>query len=262
MKLFDRVDPAAVERREFQLAIFSLSVLIVLAAGLAVLMYPTVTSHPVYFSTFTAKILYFGFCGLCSLLFLYLIDRQVVVRRLRREVTQAQARYSELHGQAGKDVLDTLPGMNRFQDQLMMEYKRAVNCGDALTIVVVRVTPSASVKDPMDIAAALGDSARTISRRLRKEDSLYNFTAGPFGMLLPATGLQDARLVAARISDGLCDAAGAINRFTYDIKVFNYPQNAGTAHELEAAVRALLPVDAVVEAETASEVGTGARAKD
>lgn len=257
MKLFDRVDPTTVERREFQLAIFSLLVLIVLAAGLAVVMYPTVTRNPVYFSALTAKILYFGFCGLCLLLFMYLIDRQVVVRRLRREVTQAQARYSELHGQAGKDVLDTLPATNRFQDQLMMEYKRAVNCGDALSIVVVRVKPAATLKEAMDIAAALGDAARTISRRLRKEDSLYNFSGGAFGMLLPATNLQDARLVAARISDGLCDAAGAINRFSSDIKIFNYPQNAGTAHELEAAVLALLPTDSNAEVDAANAVGAG-----
>ena len=87
MRVFDRVDSATAEKREFQLGVLSLVCIAVLGAGMALLMYPNVTEHPVYFSERTTKILFFGFCGLCLLLFGYLLNRQLVVRRLRREVT-------------------------------------------------------------------------------------------------------------------------------------------------------------------------------
>jgi GGDEF domain-containing protein len=244
MRLFDHVDYATVEKREFQLTILSLVSIVILGAGLAILMYPNVTTHPVFFSTATTRILFFGFCGLCLLLFGYLLDRQIVVRKLRREIMQAQAQYSELHGQAGRDLLETLAGMNHFQDQLMMEFKRAAASSDGLSVLVVRLTPAPSLTSPLDINGALGDAAKTMSRKLKKEDSLYHFSAGAFGILLPGVKVPDARLLAARLSDGLNDAAGAVNRFTSDIKLFNYPQNAATARELETAVLSLLPEDA------------------
>jgi GGDEF domain-containing protein len=246
MRLFDRVDYATVEKREFQLTVLSLVSIMILGAGLAVLMYPNVTTHPVFFSAATTRILFFGFCGLCLLLFGYLLDRQIVVRRLRREIMQAQAQYSELHGQAGRDLLETLAGMNHFQDQLMMEFKRAVTSSDSLSVLVVRLTSAPGIKSPQDINGALGDAAKTMSRKLKKEDSLYHFSGGAFGILLPGMKAPDARLLAARLSDGLNDAAGAVTRFTSDIKLFNYPQNAATARELETAVLSLLPEDSGV----------------
>jgi GGDEF domain-containing protein len=262
MRLFDRVDSVSVEKREFQLTILSLFSIVILGAGLAILMYPNVTAHPVYFSAGTTKILFFGFCGLCLLLFVYLLDRQLVVRRLRQEVTTAQARYSELHVQASQDLLKTLSGMSRFQDQIMMEYKRSVNCGEALSVVVIRLKPAPGIEDPADVTATLGDAVMAISRKLKPEDSLYNFLGGAFGIILPGISMQDARLVAARLSDGLNDAAGAVNRFTFDIKVFNYPQNAGTAHELEAAVTSLLSEDSAAERDAEnSRMGVG-RSRD
>ncbi len=51
----------------------------------------------------------------------------------------------------------------------------------------------------------------------------------------------------ARLAEGLADAAGAVPRFASEIKIFNYPQTAATAHELEQAVRSLLPKELVSE---------------
>jgi GGDEF domain-containing protein len=243
MRVFDRVDSATAEKREFQLGVLSLVVIAVLGAGMALLMYPNVTEHPVYFTERTTKILFFGFCGLCLLLFGYLLNRQIVVRRLRREVTAARTRYSELHVQASQDLMKTLSGMSRFQDQLMMEHKRSVNCGKPLSVAVIRLKPAAGLTDPDDVTATLGDAVMAITRKLKPDDSLYNFLGGAFGVILHGMNIQDAHLVAARLSDGLSDAAGAVNRFTFDVKIVNYPQHAGSAYELEKAVTALLPDD-------------------
>src|ERR1700744_4800743 len=107
MNLFHRVEQSSVDRREFQLAVFSLAIIAVLIVEVAVLMYPTIMSHQMIFSERTSQVFFFGFCALSVLLMGYLIDRQIVVRRLMREVLRAQARYTELHQQAGSDLLQT-----------------------------------------------------------------------------------------------------------------------------------------------------------
>jgi GGDEF domain-containing protein len=247
MRLFDQVDSKSVDKREFQLAVFSLSIIAVLVAGLAVLMYPTVESHPIIFSARTLRISFFGFCGLSVLLLGYLIDRQITVRRLRRQITQAEDRYRELHRQIGKDLLDTLSGMSHFQDRLSMEFRRAVNARDTLSIMVIRLTPNPNVVNEAERTAAMGDAVKAILRKLRREDSLYHFAEGAFGIMLPGVNVQNARIVSGRITEGLQDVSGAVDRFTHDIKIFNYPQHAATASELENAVRSLLPAELVSE---------------
>jgi GGDEF domain-containing protein len=247
MRLFDRVDLTSVDRREFHLAVFSLSIIAVLVGGIAILMYPTIETHPVVFSARTLKISFVGFCALSLLLLGYLIDRQVVVRRLRREIRQAEARYTELHRQVGKDLLEALAGMNHFQDRLTMEFRRAVNLRDTLSVVVIRLTPSLNLASSGEITAALGDAIKAIGRKLRREDSLYHFSEGVFGVMLPGVSVQNARIVTARLTESLNDVSGALDRFSHDVKIFNYPQHAATASELESAVRALLPTELVSE---------------
>lgn len=247
MRLFDQVDTKTVDKRELQLAVFSLSIIAVLVAGLAVLMYPTVESHPIVFSARTLRIAFFGFCGLSVLLLGYLIERQVMVRKLRREISRAEQRYRDLHRQVGKDLLETLAKMSHFQDRLIMEFRRAVNTRDTLSVMVIRLTPNPNLVSGAEITAALGDAAKAILRKLRREDSLYHFGEGAFGMILPGVSVQNARMVATRITESLQDVSGAVDRFTHDVKIFNYPQHAATASELEQAVRALLPSEMISE---------------
>jgi hypothetical protein len=41
--------------------------------------------------------------------------------------------------------------------------------------------------------------------------------------------------------DGLHDATGASNRFTFGINVVNFPEHVATAREMEQSIRKLLP---------------------
>jgi hypothetical protein len=247
MRVFDQVDPQRVERRELQLTILSLTVNAILAAGAALLMYPTISAHPVIFGELTSRVFFFGFCILSVLLVGYLFDRQIVVRRLRNEIARQHLRYTQLRLQAGRDLLTTQAGLNHFQDRLVMEFKRAVQTEVALSVLVIRLTPSNSVEDPDEITVAYGDAAKAMARKLRREDSLFYFSLGAFGILLPGTKVLDAREFSARIAEGLSDAAGAVGRFTSEIKTFNYPEHVETAHELELAVRSMLPRNIVSE---------------
>lgn len=252
MELFDKVDPARIEERGFQLTVFSLSVIAILVAAVCILMYPTVSSRPMIFTERTSKTFFFGFCALSVLLLGYLIDRQIVVRRLRREIRNSEEQYIKLHKRAGQDLLSTISGMNHFQDRLAMEFRRAANSSDTLSVMVVLITPTERLARRAEITSALGDAAKAISRRLRREDSLYHFPQGAFAIVMPGVNAKDEKVMADRLTEGLNDVAGAFARFTYDVKTFNYPQHAATAHELEDAVRSLLPEEITSDMSTAA----------
>lgn len=247
MKLFDRVDRRDLDRRELHLLILAMISIGMLAAGLALLAYPAVFSHSAVLTGSTSKICFFAFCGLSLLLVGYLWDRHKVVRKLRNEIDMERLRYAEYRFQAGNDLLSALPGFNQFQDRLVMEYRRASGLAGSFSVLVIKLTPAVNSSDIAEITLALGDAVKAISHRLRREDSLYRFCADAFGIMLPGLKPEDTKSMAARLEEGLRDAAGAANRFSAVLKVFSYPQNASTAHELEMAVRSVLPADLISE---------------
>jgi GGDEF domain-containing protein len=261
MRVFDRVDRKGVEDRELQLSLFSIAINVVLAAGVALLMYPTVSAHPIIFSARTSRIFFFGFCGLCVLLVSYLFDRQIVVRRLRREIVQNQLRFAQMQEQAGRDLLGSMSGLDHFQDRLMMEFKRSVQTEEPLSVLVIRVSPASALAEDRELTAAYGDAAKAITRKLRRQDSLFLFMPGAFGILLPGSKVMDARQTSDRLMEGLSDAAGAVGRFTSEIKIFNYPENIESAHAMELAVRGLLPRDLVSEPMVADALSGSGRHK-
>jgi GGDEF domain-containing protein len=240
MRVFDRIDPATLERRDWQLWMLALVTIFVLALGLAVLMYPTVFSNS---STLTATLhrSFFGFCALSLLLVFYLVDRQLVIRQLRGQLAEEQRLKVSLLEQASEDLLGSLPGFSYFQDRLAMEFRRVAHAGQALSVLVVRVQPSREAVQAAAAATALGDAAKVLIRRLRREDSIYLFWTGVFGILLPGVRGTDANRVVERIYDGLMDASGAGNRFTSDVRMINYPEHTATAHELEHMAVATFP---------------------
>jgi hypothetical protein len=52
-------------------------------------------------------------------------------------------------------------------------------------------------------------------------------------MVLPNTCGADMNQVASRVGEGLADASGASNRFTFDLQVVNYPEQVSSAYEME-----------------------------
>ena len=64
--------------------------------------------------------------------------------------------------------------------------------------------------------------------------------------VLPGAGMTQAQTFSARVNEGLADAAGAGNRFSFKLEIVNYPEHASTATELEDAVVSLMPADNVM----------------
>jgi GGDEF domain-containing protein len=91
------------------------------------------------------------------------------------------------------------------------------------------------------VAAAQGDAAKVLIRKLRGEDSIYLFRSGVFGIVLPGVRGADALRVSERLHEGLADAAGASSRFTAEIRMINYPEHTSTARELEQMAARCFP---------------------
>lgn len=241
MRLFDTVHQQNLDRRELQLHLLVIVVVIILAAGLALLMYPAVFTQDVVLRGRTLRVAFFGFCGLSVLLVGYLLDRQLTVRQLRHRLMEELRRNVELRRQASADLLQTLPPLSHFEDRLAMEFRRAASTGRVLSVLVVALKPLPSLSDKSEITAAFGDAAKAMSHKLGAEDSVYLLCEGFFGMVLPGTDTVNAHRLSRRLEEGLQDAAGVTNRFAFDVRVINYPEDAKSAHELGQAVCSLLP---------------------
>lgn len=244
MRIFDRVDPSCLDRRELHLWILALTVIFVLAMGVALLMYPTIYFQDVNLTGLPPRPIFFGFCALSALLMGYFVDRHMVIRHLRAELESQKRQVARIRQEASADLLTTLPGLNIFRDRLAMEYRRASNTQQPLSLLAVELKPSRNLTEPGEIEAAFGDAAKTMMRKLRGEDSIFLFAPGVFGIFLPAVNASGAYSLRDRLMEGLHDAAGASNRFSFGVSVFNFPEHVASAREMEESVQSLLPWEA------------------
>ena len=89
MQIFDQVDPLALESRERNLWLLALAILFLFAVGIALLMYPAAFSSPIALMVASPRETFFGFCGLAALTIIYLVDRHLLISRLREKAAKA-----------------------------------------------------------------------------------------------------------------------------------------------------------------------------
>jgi GGDEF domain-containing protein len=227
----------------------ALTVILILAVGMALLMYPAALSNDLIVSGTTKRKIFFGFCALSVLLLGYFLDRQIVISQLRQRVAEEHRRFVAMRHQASVDLLATLPGFTLFRDRLAMELRRAASTHSPLSLLVVQLDPSPQLPYKHEIDTALGDAAKALTRKLRAEDSIYRFRRGVFAVVLPGVGTENAHRISSRFMEGLHDASGVSTRFSFDVHVINYPEDAGTAREMEEAARSLFPTECLAAQE-------------
>ena len=233
MRIFDEIDRRTLDRREWHLWVLAMVVILILTAGLALVMYPVVFPAAGPSGGEFMQRSFAGFCVLCFLLEGYLLDRQLVIRRLRRELAEEQKLKKRIIEETSADLVGSLPGISHFQDRLTMEFRRSANTRQALSLLVVNVTATPELQLAGGMALLMGDAAKVLIRRLRREDSMYLFRLGVFGVLLPGMTGDQANHVAERLQEGLMDASGAGDRFTAEIRMLNYPEHTISGKELE-----------------------------
>ena len=236
-----QIAPSELEQREFHLSIFACSAIVVLAGGLALLMYPAVFSSRENSLTRAPQIAFFGFCALAGLLVAYILDRQLTIHRLRVQLAADRKRASEALRQASADLLSTMPNFNTFEDRLTMEFRRAVAAELKLSVLVISIKLHGALSESGLGMSALGDAAKAVSRKLRDQDSIFILRPAFFGVILPGLGQTGTQGFSARIAEGLSDAAGASDRFSFKIDSISYPEQTSSMHDLELVVSGWLP---------------------
>jgi GGDEF domain-containing protein len=200
---------------------------------LALLFYFFISPQSITLSGRTTLRGIFGFCILTMLFVGYLIERQLVIRRLRQELRNERRRNIELRSHNNKELLETLFGRGQFCDRLALELKRAEKSKLPLSglTISLEVAPGDSGSD--EVFSTFGEAVKAMMHKLRGEDSIYQFTSGIFGILLPGTGSPEARRVAVRVADGMTQTMGVSKRYSFDIRVTSFPEQAKTAKEME-----------------------------
>jgi hypothetical protein len=145
MPAIDRQQLDHLERRGFQLTIFSAIFVFILAGGLATFMYPLVFLHPEG-NRWELGAAFFGFCALTILFIGYLFDRQRSFTKIKQQLLSELERNVELQVQASADLLKSMPNQDHFWDRLTMEFRRAHNMEKNLSLVLVKAKPSPGLR--------------------------------------------------------------------------------------------------------------------
>jgi GGDEF domain-containing protein len=243
-----KIDQAALdnlEKREFQLTILAAVFVMVLAGGVALLMYPVVFLHPEEGSKWMLKTGFAGFCVLSILFVVYLFDRQHTVRKLKQHLLEEIERNVELRNQANADLLHGLPDLKHFHDQLAMEFRRAMTMTKPLSVIAVKVKVAASLTDGKDLTAALGEAVKGIAKCLRPTDSTYLLAPALFGVILAEVTASGANLIEMKIDETLRSISAG--KYKIEITTCNYPEQVQSAHELEDVMASLMPQKQVWE---------------
>jgi GGDEF domain-containing protein len=243
MEVFDKISQVTIDRRDRQLTVLAVVMVVILGGGMALLMYPMVFGKTAVIQVAPSRTLFFGFCALCLLMVVYLLNRMFVVHNLRASLIEEHEQLAEVLQQSSAELLGTLMGFSHFQDRLAMDFRRATQTSEPLSVLLVRVNPSKIFAQGLQSQVALGDVAKVLSRKLRAEDSLYRLADEVFGIVLPGASQAVAQQAGERLSEGLADACGASNRFTTDIEVLNYPDQTQSASEIERSASAMIARD-------------------
>jgi GGDEF domain-containing protein len=238
--LLNKQELEKLERRGLQVTILSVVFVLILAGALAVFMYPLVFEHSEG-NKWTLRVAYFGFCGLILLFVSYLLERQKTLRQLKQQLLAEVERNIALRHQANVDLLGSMPNASQFWDRLTMEFRRAKTMEKTLSLVLLKVK-SANGTTP-DMTAVCSATAKGMTRRLRPTDSIFRLAADLFGVVLPETDQMNGKRVAVRLQEELQTARAAFN-VTFELSVYNYPEDVVSAHEMEDLVKSLMPEQA------------------
>jgi hypothetical protein len=237
MQIFDRVRLQDIDRRSWQLWILAILMILILAGGLALHMYALASGTGLWLSQRAIVKGVIGFCVLAVLFAGYLIDRLIIIAHLRQELSEEKKRNLERRAQGNKELLQTLFGPNQFCDRLALELQRATKNQMPLSGLTISLEVSPNLSDTEEIYSTFGEAVKAIMNKLRADDSIYQFTSGVFGILLPGAGSELARGVAVRAADALNEAMGISKRYSFDIHITNFPDHAKTALEMERLMR-------------------------
>ena len=214
------------ERLDWHLWILAILLIFVLGVSLLGFMFPTAFWFGQELPMQSPQRAFFGFCVLLALVLVYLLQRQATVRRLKRQLFEAQAAVVVAEREATTEAFLALPGTPQFRDALAMEFRRASNSESHLAEVLF-TAPNISLD-------TLGRLAKHLRSVLRRGESLYRISDKAVAVILPGMQLADAASFAADV-EGLA----GIPKNELEVTVKAFPEDVSSLAELEARIRSV-----------------------
>ena len=153
--------------------------------------------------------------------------------------------YEEMERQAISDGLTGIHNYRHFHETLKAEVSRAERYGETFCLLMMDLDHFKAVNDTIghqkgdDVLRAVSDVLRSCSR---ESDYLARYGGEEFAIILPRTGLEEARTLAERIraSVAAIDSGHADLHVTMSIGVAAFPESAADSDGVLGAADAAL----------------------
>lgn len=216
----------ALERQDWHLWILAILLMFVLGVSLLSFMFPSTFWFREELPLKAPQRAFVGFCVLLALALVYMLQRQATVRRLKRQLFEAQAAAAASEFRAAIQSFVALPGLGQFRDALSMEYRRASTSGSPLAMVLLGL--------PDSTREQLGYATGILRRMLRRGETLFRISDCELGAILPGMQLKDAAALAAQAEENL---GAELPEVQMHLTVTSYPEEVTSFLELEGPLR-------------------------
>ncbi len=177
------------------------------------------------------------------------LARQVMeLLEMRRTVIGLSVANARLGQQSLTDALTMIPNRRAYDQKLTEEAARAKRTGTAMSLLMIDIDLFKQYNDTFGHPAgdsALQSVARVLQGSLRSYDFLARYGGEEFVIILPATGLSDAFLVAERIRAKVAGSDFPHRKFTVSIGVARLDATRGVKALVQAADQSLYEAKAL-----------------
>lgn len=215
----------SLERDDWHLWILAGLLLLVLGIGLLSFMLPSVILFREGMPLHGVERVPASFGLLMLLAMAYMLQRQVAVRRLKRQLFATLQDSLQRERNALVELFESLPAMALMRDALSVEFRRAKTSGGFVALLIFQFHTSA----PPDS----GRLARMLRGMLRRGEGLFRVSESALGLVLPNTSMAEAQELAAHAVDSLnkeCPDA------TVSARISAFPEEAQSYSEMEATL--------------------------
>ena len=171
------------------------------------------------------------------------LARQVMeLLKMRGTVIGLSLANAHLGRQNFTDALTSIPNRRAYDQKLSEEFARSRRTGAALALLMIDIDLFKDYNDTFGHPAgdtALQSVARVLLTSLRPYDFLARYGGEEFVIILPATALADALIVAERVRGLVADSEFPHRKFTISIGVAELAPQQGVKALLQAADNAL-----------------------
>ncbi len=233
------------ERRDWWLWTLAVVVMLLLTLAVVSLTFPGLAKVEDPFFQYSLNQAVRGLVGLVLLFNTYTIYQQVMIKRLRRQLSEQldamvrlQTRAEEFHRQATMDALTGLHNRRSAEPRLAAEAARSQRHGHPLTVLALDLNNFKQINDRYGHPAGdlvLKEFAERLNSTIRASDLAVRMGGDEFLVLLPECPVERVQVLLARLSPLEVDYRGEKIPVTFSAGWVGYERDETPEQFLERA---------------------------